>query len=61
MDAQMAASNNPMAALLENMTEEQMAQIMALFTQFVQSNGNKTTRNTSNNDDDEVGNVPNLN
>lgn len=61
MDAQMTASNNPMAALLQNMSEEQMAEIMALFSQVMQSNGNMTNGKGSKDDDDEVGNIPNLN
>ena len=61
MDAQMAAAHNPMS-ILQNMSEEQMAQIQAMLSQFMQPANNWSSNGRNNNDgDDDIGNVPNLN
>lgn len=61
MDAQMAAVQNPMA-LLQNMSEEQMAQIQAMLSQFMQpANAGSSNGRNSNDDDFDIGTVPNLN
>lgn len=61
MDAQLAAAQNPMA-LLQNMSEEQMAQIQAMLSQFMQpANAGSSNGRNSNDDDFDIGTVPNLN